>query len=100
MLIQKAGIRVKEIREKQDGMKEQVKGETKEGAKEMLTEGDLQSHRTMVYGFAKAFPNLKVRMIISAFLWTEKSYHFVMVRTREGGPLASEHVQETHLING
>ena len=54
---------MKEIREKQDAMHEKVKGETKEGAKEMLTEGDLQSHRTMVYGFAKAFPNLKVEYL-------------------------------------
>ena len=63
LISQKTGLKVKEIRDKQDAMHEQVKGQTKEGAKEMLTEGDLQSHRTMVYGFAKAFPNLKVEIL-------------------------------------
>ena len=32
------------------------KGLTKEGAKQLVTEGDISSHRSIVYGFNKAFP--------------------------------------------
>jgi inositol monophosphatase 3 len=39
---------------------ETVKGKTKEGAKELLTKGDLESHRIIRYGFSRAFPQLKV----------------------------------------
>ena len=57
-------MRVQQIRDGDEAaMQEKIKGETKEGAKERLTEGDLQSHRTMVYGFAKAFPKLKVNYV-------------------------------------
>lgn len=39
---------------------EKVKGKTAEGAKEMLTNGDLDSHRAIYYGFSKMYPGLKV----------------------------------------
>ncbi len=58
-LAKKGGARVRAVRES-DEMNEKVKGKTKEGADEMLTSGDLESHRVMVYGFAKAYPELKV----------------------------------------
>ncbi len=60
-IFQRAGVKVKEIRLKKNAMHEQVKGKTMEGAKEMLTDGDLQSHRTLVFGLAKAFPKMNVR---------------------------------------
>ena len=62
-LAKRGGLRVKEIRES-NRLQEKSKGRTKEGAKEMLTEGDLQSHRAIVYGFAKAFPGLKVSNVV------------------------------------
>jgi len=37
-----------------------VKGKTKEGADEMLTRGDMESHRIMRFGLEKTFPGLKV----------------------------------------
>jgi len=37
-----------------------VKGKTKEGANELLTRGDMESHRIMRFGLEKTFPNLKV----------------------------------------
>lgn len=37
-----------------------IKGKTKEGADELLTKGDLESHRIIRHGFSKAFPQLKV----------------------------------------
>ncbi|XP_013404701.1 inositol monophosphatase 3 [Lingula anatina] len=58
-LAKRGGQRVKEIRET-NRLKEQEKGKTKEGAAEMLTEGDMQSHIQIMYGLAKTFPGLKV----------------------------------------
>ncbi|XP_064624906.1 inositol monophosphatase 3-like [Lineus longissimus] len=58
-LAKRGGLRVKEIRES-NRLNEKTKGLTEEGAKELKTEGDMQSHRAIVYGFAKAFPGLKV----------------------------------------
>ena len=37
-----------------------VKGKTKEGADEMLTRGDMESHRILRFGLEKTFPGLKV----------------------------------------
>ena len=37
-----------------------VKGKTKEGANELQTRGDMESHRIMRYGLEKTFPGLKV----------------------------------------
>lgn len=68
-LAERGGTRVKEIRES-NRLQEKEKGKTKEGAKEMLTDGDMQSHRAIVYGFAKAFPGLRV--IIMSKLFTSK----------------------------
>ncbi|XP_064606404.1 inositol monophosphatase 3-like [Liolophura sinensis] len=39
---------------------QKVKGKTAEGAKEMLTQGDMESHRAIMYGMLKAFPGLRV----------------------------------------
>jgi len=41
-------------------MESSVKGKTKEGAKELLTRGDMESHRIMQFGLEKTFPGLKV----------------------------------------
>ena len=37
-----------------------IKGKTKEGANELLTRGDLESHRIIYSGLKTAFPELKV----------------------------------------
>ena len=58
-LAQRGGERVKMISE-QNKLDESVKGETKEGAKEMLTNGDLESHKAIFYGFQKMYPSIKV----------------------------------------
>jgi len=41
-------------------MEAKVKGKTKEGADELLTRGDMESHRIMRFGLEKTFPGLKV----------------------------------------
>lgn len=42
------------------------KGETKEGKQEMKTDGDMQSHRTILAGFHTAFPWLDSRVSIES----------------------------------
>lgn len=58
-LAERGGQRVKEIAQAHK-MEAMEKGKTKEGAKEMLTEGDLESHRAIVYGFLKTYPGVTV----------------------------------------
>ncbi|XP_046543444.1 inositol monophosphatase 3-like [Haliotis rubra] len=59
-LARRGGSRVKAIVEEKKGLEAEVKGKTKEGENEMLTQGDLQSHKAIFYGFEKAFPGLRV----------------------------------------
>ncbi|KAI0224193.1 putative inositol monophosphatase 3 [Lamellibrachia satsuma] len=56
---ERGGVRVKVVREG-SSLDETSKGKTKEGVNDVLTAGDLQSHLTMMNGFQKAFPGLKV----------------------------------------
>lgn len=42
------------------GLKSRSKGLTREGAKEMVTKGDLASHTVMVHGLAATFPGLQI----------------------------------------
>lgn len=59
-LAERGGREVRRVHEAHKGLHAEVKGETLEGAKEMKTEGDLASHRAMVYGMLKAFPSINV----------------------------------------
>ena len=61
-LAQRGGKRVKEIADAQT-LDAKEKGKTKEGAKEMLTEGDLESHRIIMNGFLKTFQGITVRSV-------------------------------------
>lgn len=61
-LARRGGKRVREVREENTlGVK--VKSITKEGAEELKTRGDMESHREILYGMAKAFPEIKVSII-------------------------------------
>ncbi|MBN3291142.1 IMPA3 monophosphatase, partial [Polypterus senegalus] len=53
------GREVKRIRE-ENALEEKAKGKTKEGAKEMLTIGDLRSHIKMYHLIKNTFPYIKV----------------------------------------
>lgn len=44
-----------------------VKGKTKEGAKEMRTDGDLRSQAAMTYGIKMLFPRIKVHLLATEF---------------------------------
>ena len=59
-LAERGGARVKAVRESAPKLDETVKGKTREGMKELKTKGDDESHKAMVNGFAKAFPELRV----------------------------------------
>ena len=67
VLARRGGDRVREIR-RGNNIGERVKGETAEGAKEMVSQGDMESHRTIMHGFNKAFPGL---MVILLFFLTK-----------------------------
>lgn len=54
------GREVKRIRE-DNTLEEKSKGKTKEGANEMLTMGDLNSHRKMFYLIKNTFPHIQVQ---------------------------------------
>jgi len=55
------GREVKDVRKKSDAqLNEKVKGKTKEGVKDVLTDGDLRSHRIMYNTLTKSFPGVKV----------------------------------------
>ena len=41
-------------------LQEESKGQTREGANNPVTQGDMLSHRAMYYGFKRAFPKLEV----------------------------------------
>ena len=57
------GREVKDVRKKSDAqLNEKVKGKTKEGVKDVLTDGDLRSHRIMYNTLTKSFPGVKVRI--------------------------------------
>lgn len=49
---------------KENTLNEKSKGETKEGAKELLTMGDLQSHRKMYNLIKNTFPEITVSKCI------------------------------------
>lgn len=55
--------------QEEDGLKEKSKGKTKEGATELLTMGDLQSHRKMFNLLKNTFPDITVSVYkIESFL--------------------------------
>ena len=58
-LAERGGERVKAIHDT-NNLDESVKGKTKEGKKEMLTNGDMESHKAIFYGFQKMYPSIKV----------------------------------------
>ncbi|XP_072219796.1 inositol monophosphatase 3 [Leuresthes tenuis] len=53
------GKEVKRVRD-ENSLNEKAKGETREGAKELLTTGDLQSHRKMFNLLKNTFPDITV----------------------------------------
>ena len=66
-LAERGGVRVKAVRES-SSLDESSKGKTKEGVNDVLTAGDLQSHLTIMDGFRKAFPGLKVSRFMTVLL--------------------------------
>ena len=63
ILARRGGDQVRQIR-RADTLQEEIKGKTKEGANEFVSKGDMESHKAIFYGFAKAFPGLTVRVFI------------------------------------
>jgi len=55
---EKGGDQVRAIRLRNDQLDAESKGDTKEGAKMLVTDGDFASNRAMKYPLKKAFPNV------------------------------------------
>ncbi|XP_020837252.1 inositol monophosphatase 3-like [Phascolarctos cinereus] len=54
------GRRVRAVHEAGPDLQQRTKGQTQEGAEELLTAGDLQSHRCMASLWASTFPGIRV----------------------------------------
>jgi len=54
------GKEVKAVREAAKELVEKSKGKTKEGVKDVATDGDMRSHHVMFDTLSAAFPNVKV----------------------------------------
>lgn len=87
-LAKRGGTKVHEIKQ-QNSLENKVKGKTEEGADELLTKGDIESHRAIVYGFAKAFPGLKVEHKNIAYMM------FFLYFNNVQCPLLSGHITGT-----
>lgn len=55
------GREVKAVRETGTQLNEKSKGKTKEGVKDVLTDGDMRSHQIMYSTLTTAFPHIKVK---------------------------------------
>ncbi|XP_038047427.1 inositol monophosphatase 3-like [Patiria miniata] len=56
---ERGGLEVKKVREEHN-LNEKSKGETREGANNPVTDGDMRSHKAIVHSLKKTFPLLKV----------------------------------------
>lgn len=59
VLARRGGDRVRVIR-RNDALETEKKGETKEGANEYVSKGDIESHDQIFYGLQKIFPGLNI----------------------------------------
>jgi len=63
VLARRGGAKVLAIR-RDDTLDTQKKGETKEGANEYVSRGDMQSHDQIYYGFKKLYPKMSVSCLL------------------------------------
>ena len=77
VLARRGGDRVRDIR-RQNSLEEKVKGKTKEGANEMVSQGDLESHRAIVHGLSKVFPGLMVKKKYTLTLSSFSFFFFLL----------------------
>jgi len=61
-LAERGGDETYRVKQEHQKLNAESKGLTKEGAKEMKTNGDMNSHRAIIAGFAAGFPELKDRV--------------------------------------
>ncbi|XP_062260213.1 inositol monophosphatase 3 [Platichthys flesus] len=91
------GREVKKVHE-ENGLKERSKGKTKEGANELLTMGDLQSHRKMYNLIKNTFPEVTVNseehdsMVDKEAAWSRDIPTDILDKIKEGKEASSESV--------
>ena len=67
-LAERGGIQTAEVKANHLKLNAESKGLTKEGKKELKTDGDMQSHRAIIAGFHKTFPSLSSRVSVTGGL--------------------------------
>ncbi|XP_056600446.1 inositol monophosphatase 3 [Triplophysa dalaica] len=91
------GLEVKRIRE-DDTLEEKTKGKTKEGASELLTKGDLNSHRKMFYLIKNTYPHIQVNSEEhdnaegEATIWTRNIPKEILEKVSEGKKVSAERI--------
>ncbi|XP_042284158.1 inositol monophosphatase 3 [Thunnus albacares] len=91
------GIEVKKVRD-ENGLKEKSKGKTREGANELLTMGDLQSHRKMFNLIRNTFPEITVNseehdnMVDKAATWSQDIPADILDKIKAGKDVPAESI--------
>ena len=74
------GREVRDTRMKSDSqLNEKVKGKTKEGVQDVLTDGDLRSHRVMYSTLTENFPDIKVGTFYVCTSFDKNSQFFILI---------------------
>ncbi|KAM7378774.1 hypothetical protein PAMP_004372 [Pampus punctatissimus] len=91
------GIEVKKVRD-ENSLKEKSKGKTREGASELLTMGDLQSHRKMFNLIKNTFPDIKVNseehdnMVDKTATWSQDIPADILDKIKGGKDVPAESI--------
>lgn len=72
-LSERGGQQTEQVKLNHQKLNTESKGLTKEGKKEMKTDGDMQSHRAIMAGFHKTFPSLSSRVSSTVLTHVTKS---------------------------
>uniref|UniRef100_A0A3P9JSF6 inositol-phosphate phosphatase n=1 Tax=Oryzias latipes TaxID=8090 RepID=A0A3P9JSF6_ORYLA len=90
------GKEVKRVRD-ENSLDEKSKGETREGAKELLTMGDLQSHRKMFNLLSNTFPDIKVHSeendnALDSITWDKKIPTEILEKVKESTEVPADSI--------
>ncbi|XP_056149310.1 inositol monophosphatase 3 [Lampris incognitus] len=91
------GKEVKKVHE-ENTLEERSKGKTKEGVVELLTQGDLRSHKKMYYLIKNTFPEITVNSeehdnsVDEAAVWSREIYADIEQKIEEGNEVPAESI--------
>uniref|UniRef100_A0A1A8GB70 inositol-phosphate phosphatase n=1 Tax=Nothobranchius korthausae TaxID=1143690 RepID=A0A1A8GB70_9TELE len=90
------GIEVKKVRD-DNTLEEKAKGETREGAKELLTQGDMHSHRKMFNFIKNTFPDITVHSeerdnSADSVSWNQEIPADILTKVKKGQDVPAESI--------